>query len=294
MCWQTYWKMMQKSKLELTCTNVRCKSLLTKQEQTTEWRWWRGSPRGTRQRRKEFRPRWGRRRPPRRRPTSRGRRWVRMCRWCPETRWGWPTCARPQIRPQLLHRDRFLFWKSNFLRPLKSFQTRISDLNDFKGGRNLMKRCLRITSSKTRCQFHQRSMSIFYTRRLTLTLLGATHLKAARKYAGEIDGRWWKELNYKGRTNTLGLYFINVKCTSFLYKRHFGSFFWLFVDIVKAAEMTFIHKRARIMLMKLTAGNCILKIHEFCKWGQLVFALFLLCQYQKASEHDNLASNLLL
>ncbi len=51
-----------------------------------------------------------------------------------------------------------------------------------------------------------------------------------------------------------GVNFINILWTNFLYKRCFGSFFYIHVTREKLMKQRLYEKRARITLMKLTAG----------------------------------------
>ncbi len=72
-------------------------------------------------------------------------------------------------------------------------------------------------------------------------LLGSAQIKAVR------------EMLMK---STPGVNFINVKPTNFLYKRHFGSFYYVHVTRKKLPKQRSYEKFMHLTLMKLTAGYC--------------------------------------
>jgi len=80
---------------------------------------------------------------------------------------------------------------------------------------------------------------------------------------GEICSRDWQfKLNCDSRFQRAftGVTFIKVKCTNFLYDRHFGSFYHVHVTRENLPKWRLHKKIVRLMLMKLTlACSCVLK-----------------------------------
>jgi hypothetical protein len=68
---------------------------------------------------------------------------------------------------------------------------------------------------------------------------------------------------------TAGVNFINVKCSKFLYERHFSIFYYVHVTREKLPKQCLYEKFVRSLLMKLTPGEFHQRSYEQLLWVQI-------------------------